>query len=124
MDRSYLFCAAFDASDCQARISHFLEPNNEEASKRSQSQNLPVCCYSTFSALAFDQRAWTAFRAISLRRSGLSFAARSFPPLDPPILPRATACGFFWNFLFPFLLPIMDVAPHLKLVRKAKEKKS
>jgi hypothetical protein len=33
--------------------------------------------------------------AISLRLSGLSFAARAFPPINPPNLPSSTATGFF-----------------------------
>ena len=50
----------------------------------------------SFPALALAQRAAIAFRAISRRRSGESFAARIFPPFAPPILPSATACGFFF----------------------------
>src|SRR5436190_15314776 len=45
------------------------------------------------SARYFVQRAAAALRAISDRRSGLSFSARSLPPLAPPSLPRATRSG-------------------------------
>ena len=41
-------------------------------------------------------RASTALRAISLRCSAVSFAARILPPLEPPIFPKATACAFFF----------------------------
>ncbi len=40
------------------------------------------------------QRATAAFRAISLRRSGVSFFARRLQPTLPPSRPRATAAGF------------------------------
>lgn len=53
-------------------------------------------CDSIYVFLCLAQRARTAFLAISRRRSGVSFAARTLPPLEPPILPRATACGFFF----------------------------
>jgi len=33
--------------------------------------------------------------AIADRSSGVSFAARAFPPLAPPSFPKATAAGFF-----------------------------
>ena len=55
----------------------------------------------SFPALALAQRAAIAFRAISRRRSGESFAARIFPPFAPPILPSATACGFFCFLAMP-----------------------
>ena len=45
--------------------------------------------------LALAQRAVTAFLALSLRCSGLILAARAFPPIFPPLRPRATAAGFF-----------------------------
>jgi hypothetical protein len=41
------------------------------------------------------QRFLAAFRAIDLRLAGESFAARAFPPFNPPSLPSATALGFF-----------------------------
>jgi hypothetical protein len=41
------------------------------------------------------QRAAAAFFAISRFRSGVSLAARAFPPFFPPSRPRATAAGFF-----------------------------
>ena len=41
------------------------------------------------------QRAAAAFRAMALRCSGVSLAARALPPLRPPRRPRATAAGFF-----------------------------
>jgi hypothetical protein len=44
----------------------------------------------------FDQRARTAFRAISDRRRAESFAARAGPPLRPPSRPNETAAGFFF----------------------------
>lgn len=43
----------------------------------------------------FFHLASAAFLAISVRRFLLSLAARIFPPLSPPSLPRATAAGFF-----------------------------
>lgn len=36
-----------------------------------------------------------AFRALALRCSGVSLAALFLPPFEPPILPSATALGFF-----------------------------
>ena len=42
------------------------------------------------------QRASTAFRALSLRSSGVSFLALAGPPFFPPKRPRATAAGFFF----------------------------
>ncbi len=50
---------------------------------------------------ALAQRARTACRAISLRRSGESFDALIFPPLEPPSLPKATAAGFFFFSIVP-----------------------
>ena len=47
-------------------------------------------------SLAFFQRACTALRAISLRCSEVSLAARAFPPFRP----SDTAAGFFRIF-FP-----------------------
>jgi hypothetical protein len=55
----------------------------------------------SFDFLAFSHRARTALRAISLRCSDVSFAARIFPPLEPPNLPKATACGFFFLGMSP-----------------------
>src|SRR5713101_2187801 len=52
-------------------------------------RGLDGCC------LALRQRAITALRAISLRRSGVSLAALALPPLLAPSLPKATAAGFF-----------------------------
>src|ERR1035438_5277518 len=46
-------------------------------------------------SLAFAQRARTAFLALSLRCSGVIFAARAGPPFLPPLRPNATAYGFF-----------------------------
>lgn len=51
--------------------------------------------------LALSHRASTAFRAILLRCSDVSFAARIFPPLEPPNFPKATACGFFFLLMSP-----------------------
>jgi hypothetical protein len=45
--------------------------------------------------LALAHRAKTAFRALSLRSSGVILAARAGPPFLPPFRPRATAAGFF-----------------------------
>ena len=42
----------------------------------------------------FAHRARAPFSAISRRRSGVSFAARAFPPLRPPSFPSATAAKF------------------------------
>ncbi len=53
-------------------------------------------CSLLFASLAFAHLASTAFRAISLRRSGESFEARILPPFDPPSFPNATAAGFFF----------------------------
>jgi len=39
----------------------------------------------------------TAFRAISLLRSGVRDAARATPPLLAPSFESATACGFFFT---------------------------
>jgi hypothetical protein len=50
----------------------------------------------SFFFLAFAHLVCTALRAIALRSSGVSFAALDFPPFEPPILPKATACGFFF----------------------------
>ena len=44
-------------------------------------------------------------RAISDRRSGVSFRARAGPPFLPPLLPRATAAGFL-RFAMPRILPL------------------
>jgi len=43
----------------------------------------------------FDHLALAAFFAIAFRRVALSFAARAFPPFNPPSRPSATAAGFF-----------------------------
>lgn len=40
-------------------------------------------------------RASAAFRALSERSSGVRLAARAFPPMTPPLRPRATAAGSF-----------------------------
>src|SRR5688500_9469200 len=40
--------------------------------------------------LYFAQRAFTAFRALSLRSSAVSFAARALPPNWPPFFPSLT----------------------------------
>ncbi len=48
-----------------------------------------------FLFLSFAHLARAAFRALALLCSGVSLAARVFPPFEPPILPKATACGFF-----------------------------
>src|SRR5579864_4937675 len=45
--------------------------------------------------LALAHRVVTALRALSLRSSGVSLAARAGPPLRPPLRPNATACRFF-----------------------------
>lgn len=45
-----------------------------------------------------DQRAAAAFRAISLRCSGVSFSARALPPFLPPSRPSSTAAGFLLSF--------------------------
>ena len=62
----------------------------------------------------------TALRAISDLRRGESFAARAFPPLRPPSLPKATAAGFF---SFPTLLlerlVVCKVYKIVKLMRVA-----
>lgn len=39
--------------------------------------------------------AWAAFRAMSVRCSGVSLAARALPPRSPPKRPNWTAAGFF-----------------------------
>ena len=46
----------------------------------------------------FDQRATAALRALALRSAADSFAARAFPPFNPPSLPSATAAAFFLIF--------------------------
>ena len=46
----------------------------------------------------FAHLAKTAFLALSLRCSGVSFAARALPPFRPPRRPNATAAGFFVGF--------------------------
>ena len=46
----------------------------------------------------FAHLAKTAFLALSLRCSGVSFAARALPPLRPPSRPSATAAAFFVGF--------------------------
>src|SRR5712672_1393475 len=43
------------------------------------------------------QRAAMAFRAISRRRFGESFAARALPPFEAPSFESATAAGFFFR---------------------------
>ena len=47
---------------------------------------------------SFFHRAPAAFRAMALRRFGVSFFARALPPLSPPSRPSATAAGFFFVF--------------------------
>ena len=49
-----------------------------------------------FFPLLWPTSASTALRAISRLCSGVSLAARIFPPFDPPSFPRATAFGFFF----------------------------
>jgi hypothetical protein len=44
---------------------------------------------------ALPHRARAAFRASSLRCSGLKASMRALPPFLPPLRPRATACGSF-----------------------------
>jgi hypothetical protein len=46
--------------------------------------------------LVFSHRACTALRAASLRSFGVMLAALAGPPFFPPILPNATAAGFFF----------------------------
>ena len=58
---------------------------------------------------AFAQRARTACRAISCRRSGLSLAALAFPPIFPPLRPKATAWGFFRLMLYKIYLNAHEV---------------
>jgi hypothetical protein len=43
---------------------------------------------------SYDQQAFAAFRAISLRFGADNFTARAFPPFTPPSFLRATAAGF------------------------------
>lgn len=43
----------------------------------------------------FPQRERAAFFAIAERLAALNFAARAFPPFNPPSRPSATAAGFF-----------------------------
>jgi hypothetical protein len=47
------------------------------------------------SCLALSHRACTAFRALSLRSSGVIFSALALPPFKPPKRPNMTAAGFF-----------------------------
>jgi len=54
--------------------------------------------FACFAFVTFDHRARAAFRALALRCSGVSLAALVFPPLEPPIFPKAIACGFFSRF--------------------------
>ncbi len=44
-----------------------------------------------FFFLVLAHRAKAALRALALRSSGVSLAARALPPFEPPILPKATA---------------------------------
>ena len=44
--------------------------------------------------LRLDHRATAAFRALSFRCSAVNFAARAFPPFNPPSRPSATAAAF------------------------------
>jgi hypothetical protein len=60
----------------------------------------PYWPFLSFAFLVCDHLALAAFRALALRSSGPSLAALVFPPLDPPIFPNATACGFF-SFIGP-----------------------
>jgi hypothetical protein len=55
--------------------------------------------------LFFAHLASAAFRALALLSSGVSLAARVFPPFEPPILPKATACGFFLCMACQVLCP-------------------
>jgi hypothetical protein len=43
-----------------------------------------------------DHRARAALRALALRCSAVSLAARAFPPFKPPNRPSATAAAFFF----------------------------
>lgn len=54
-------------------------------------------------SLAFAQRETTAFLALSLRSSGVIFAARAGPPFRPPLRPNATAYGFLRFFAMALL---------------------
>ena len=64
------------------------------------------------------QRALTALRAISDLRFGDSFAARAFPPLEAPSLPKATAAGFLSSMaLLLERLVIYKVYKIVKLMR-------
>ncbi len=62
----------------------------------------PCCC---FARRAFDHLAWAAFRAISLRCSGVSFSIRAFRALRA----RATAYGFLRR-LIPRLYATVSIA--------------
>ena len=55
-------------------------------------------------------RARTALRPSSLLSSGVSLENRTFPPLRPPSLPSATACGFF-AFFFAIPYSLSQIAP-------------
>ena len=54
-------------------------------------------------------RARTALRPSSLLCSGVSLENRTFPPLRPPSLPSATACGFF-AFFFAIRYSLSQIA--------------
>lgn len=58
--------------------------------------------------LFFPHRCLAAFRAISRRCSGLSFAALALPPFNPPNRPSAWAWGFFSgsSICFPACRPL------------------
>ena len=64
-------------------------------------------------------RAETALRPSSLLCSGVNLENRIFPPLRPPSLPRATACGFFDLFVFAYIAApgVQFLAAHFQTAR-------
>jgi hypothetical protein len=66
-------------------------------------------CLAPVGFFAFAHLATAALRALALRSSGVSFAALFLPPFEPPILPNATAFGFFSRIQSYMLTPTRKI---------------
>lgn len=69
---------------------------------------------SGYDAFFFPQRERAAFFAIADRRAALSFAARAFPPFNPPSRPSETAAGFFSCVASPTMRNAVTFGPLLE----------
>ena len=81
-------------------------PSPSSAGIERFSANLGWKHYWVFSVRGLAHLAFAAFLALALLSSGVSLAALLFPPFEPPIFPKATACGFFFGISEPLCLNV------------------